>query len=591
MLTQETRQITLRFQYKESYNFDLLDKWLTSILKISIDESNNSTIHIESFINRNLLFINYLFQVILVPCFDKGSILEVKKDPRSLSVWSTTLKIANIDYIPDIGYKTILNFAIKNISWMIQNKITLENTNYIYDLIQSELVDKLKWMSGSGKSTIPILRVAHQKNIPFFHLGRGVYQFGWGTNARVINRSATDADSATGALISNNKKFTSDLIRMAGLPAPVNGVARDINTAEKIAGKIGWPVVVKPVDAERGEGVSIRIKNNTQLAVAFKLARQFSKSKHVIIEKEAQGVAHRVFIANGELLFVNKRLPISVSGDGVKNVSDLIKEANLLLEKNPPWFPTEWLPYDEEAIQAMKESGYTLTSVPKKGDFIPLRIIESTADGGTDKDLTSSIHPENIDIALRCAKLFNLNIVGIDMITTDIQKPWYETGAIINEVNFSPQIGCGDMSSSYIPTYLQRVINSEGRIPITVIVGGDNALKNAIKHQNKLIKKGISCFITSHNVSLNNFKKEITFTFQGIYKRCKVLLLNREVEELILVIQTDEILYTGLPIDKIKNITTINNHIVSMKNANKKLPENHVYAVAQSLEKYTKNVK
>ncbi|MCF6340011.1 MAG: hypothetical protein L3J10_04560 [Sulfurimonas sp.] len=195
-------------------------------------------------------------------------------------------------------------------------KIT-QNIEHLYALIQKEIINKFKRMVGSGKSTMPMLRTAHQENIPFFYLGGGTYQLGCGVKSIQINRSTCNLDSNIGAKMSNNKMLTSNLVRMAGLPAPVNGVASNIQNATVIANKIGWPIVVKPVDADRGEGVSIGITNYKQLKIAFKEALRFSKSKNIIVEKEVKGVAHRILIANNKLLYVIKRLPKSIEGDGI----------------------------------------------------------------------------------------------------------------------------------------------------------------------------------------------------------------------------------------------------------------------------------
>jgi len=43
----------------------------------------------------------------------------------------------------------------------------------------------------------------------------------------------------------------------------------------------------------------------------------------------------------------------------------------------------------------------------------------------------------------------------------------------------------------------------------------------------------------------------MSFPFNSLYQRCKALLMDKRVEALILVIQTDELLRTGLPVGRI----------------------------------------
>lgn len=145
-----------------------------------------------------------------------------------------------------------------------------------------------------------------------------------------------------------------------------------------------------------------------------------------------------------------------------------------------PWKRTERYPMDDEALIAIQNAGYSLESIPEAHILVPLRRIESTQDGGTDEDITKTIHPDNIDLAIRAAKLFNLEVTGIDIITPDITIPWYRNGAIINEVNYSPQYGGGDISKSTIAGFLADFMQERGRIPITVILGGSEAMEFAL---------------------------------------------------------------------------------------------------------------
>ncbi len=561
MFIQPTRQITFNLDYIESTNFNLLDDWLTTVLKIDIEHDDNPTRPIKSMINRNLLIIRSLFQSILMPYFDLGTILKIEQDLKIFSKWTITLSIAKIDYIPDRCYQIIIKFTLQLVNWMIKNPKTTKNIEYLYSLIQTQVINQLKDIGGSGKSTISILRTAHQQNIPFLHLGGGVYQLGWGVNSRLIERSTNDLDSAIGARMSDNKMITSYLVRMAGLPAPDNGSATNVKDAIKVAHYLKWPVVVKPIDADRGEGVTIGVTNDEQLISAFEIAKQFSKSKQVIVEREVTGIVHRIFIVNGKLLYAVKRLPKSIEGDGQKQVSELIKEANQLLKNTPPWLRTEIFPDDDEAVKAMMASGFSLNSVPKDKEFVPLRMIESTASGGGVEEVTTSIHPDNLDISIRASKLFGLNIAGIDIISTDITKPWHENGAIINEVNYAPSFGANEISKSYIPDFFKHIIVEDGRIPISVMIGGNKAMEVAIQQQKIQIKNGVACYLSSHKITLDASTNEMIFPFKSIYKRSKALLLNRQVESIILIIQTDEFLHTGLPMDQISQITTVDQEL------------------------------
>ena len=88
----------------------------------------------------------------------------------------------------------------------------------------------------------------------------------------------------------------------------------------------------------------------------------------------------------------------------------------------------------------------TLASIPDPGTWVALRRIESTDWGGVDEEVTALIHPDNLKAALMATELFGLDMAGIDIISTDISRPWFETGAVINEVNFAPLLGGAEIS-------------------------------------------------------------------------------------------------------------------------------------------------
>ncbi len=239
---------------------------------------------------------------------------------------------------------------------------------------------------------------------------------------------------------------------------------------------------------------------------------------------------------------------------------------------------------DEIAIGVINSIGYTLDSIVDARELIPLREIESTQWGGVDENLSQDIHPENLDIAIRAAELFNIEVAGVDIISTDITKPWYENGAIINEVNTSPLLGGNEFSKSKIPFYVKNIINGDGRIPISVIVGGSLAWEMAKKIQKKKIKNSIRCFITSHKETLNFEKQKMFFEFNTLYERCQALLLNSNVDELILIVQTDEFLYAGLPVDKIDEVVIDSKNLVEYKDNNKKLTEHRYNTLLKLLK-------
>jgi cyanophycin synthetase len=55
--------------------------------------------------------------------------------------------------------------------------------------------------------------------------------------------------------------------------------------------------------------------------------------------------------------------------------------------------------------------------------------------------MTDKVHPDYVLLAEHAARLFGVDIVGVDVITDDISRSFRETGACINEVQTQPAIG------------------------------------------------------------------------------------------------------------------------------------------------------
>lgn len=162
--------------------------------------------------------------------------------------------------------------------------------------------------------------------------------------------------------------------------------------------------------------------------------------------------------------------------------------------------------------------------------MIPLRDIESTQWGGIDEDVTNMIHPDNLKIAFQATNLFELKVAGIDIITTDISKPWYETDAIINEVNFAPLLGGGDISRKKIGEFLDLLLKDDGRIPIEQY---DDELK-ALNRQKELILEGVKAYFISNEKVIDYENSLLIFKNYTFSQKMKALLLNKNVDLIII---------------------------------------------------------
>ncbi|MRD49608.1 carboxylate--amine ligase [Caenimonas koreensis DSM 17982] len=497
-----------------------------------------------------------------MPVFDTPRIVSVKPSAAAPQRFAADIELARVDHLQPRCHDMAIKAAFAACAQMglpqtppAQIEVVLRDLH--------KIAGRLQGLNPGGKSTVPVLRVAHGLGMPFIHLGGGVYQLGWGARGRRMDRSAVTQDSAIGARQSQNKVIAAQAMRMAGLPAPEHFVAATLPQAREAAAVLGWPVVVKPTDRDRGEGVFVDVRDEASLAHAFGKAAAMSRSREAIVEKQVAGVCHRLFMAGGKLLYAVKRLPMSVCGDGVHPVDKLVEIELARQALLPPWSRSEIQPIDDAARAALAAGGFSADSVPPKGALVALRRIESTAAGGVDEDVGALVHPENRRIATKAAALFGLTVAGIDIITTDISRPWYDTGAIVNEVNFAPLFGGGEISRRHIPQFLAQLVEGDGRIPVDVFVGGERAVEVATQRWKAQVAAGLRCFFSTADRTAGPAGHLWPMPRKSLHARAQALALDPGVQAMVLVVQDDEFITAGLPLSFAQPAQVVDEALVS----------------------------
>lgn len=522
-------------------------------------------------IERCLALANTLLQAASVPALDPGELVALAQAPGEAPGWQATVAMAAVAHVDARCYELAVRESVSLVGAMMRSHRTGNAAQALHARLE-RVIAALRRHANGGKSTMPLLRAAHRLDIPFQHLGGGVYQLGWGSRAIRTDRSSTALDSALGARLVQSKYWTAAMTAAAGLPAPEHELAASPQQALQAASRLGWPLVVKPVDLDAGEGVTVGIATPQQLAQAFEHACRRAGRRQAIVEREVPGVCHRFFIAAGRLLYAVRRLPKSVEGDGRSTVAALVARANAHEQSRPPWLRTEPFPLDDAARDAMSRAGFDERSVPPRGTRVPLRRIESTRWGGFDEDVGALAHPDNVEIAVRAARLFGLAVAGVDILSPDIARPWHENGAVINEVNFAPQLGGGEISRRHVPEYLARFVRGDGRIPVEAVVGEDPGMAQARARQRALLGAGLRCFVTGHACTLSDEGTELPLAHRTLSARAGAMLLDERVDAIVLSITTDEALHADLPVDRIARVTLASRNLKDFRSPDRTAP-------------------
>jgi cyanophycin synthetase len=293
--------------------------------------------------------------------------------------------------------------------------------------------------SALGPSTEAIVKEAEKKGIPWMVLGaRFLIQLGYGASQKRIQATMTNNTGILGVELACDKEATKRILSTSGIPVPSGSVINFLDDLEEAIEFVGgYPIVIKPLDGNHGRGITIDIRSWDEAEAAYDAARQVSRS--VIVEKYYVGRDHRVLIVDGKVVAVAERVPAHVVGNGKSTISELIEETNNdpLRGEGHDKVLTK-IELDRTSYQLLERQGLTLNSVLPKDRICYLRATANLSTGGIAVDRTDEIHPENIWIAQRVARVIGLDIAGIDVVTDDISRPLRETEGVIVEVNAAP---------------------------------------------------------------------------------------------------------------------------------------------------------
>ena len=113
-----------------------------------------------------------------------------------------------------------------------------------------------------GPSTGAIVSEAERRGIPVLRLDprRSFVQLGHGAYQKRVWATVTSATADISVDVAGNKELTNRLLHEIGIPVPRADVVRSADEAVEVARRIGYPVVLKPLDGNHGRGVMINLR-------------------------------------------------------------------------------------------------------------------------------------------------------------------------------------------------------------------------------------------------------------------------------------------------------------------------------------------
>jgi cyanophycin synthetase len=363
-----------------------------------------------------------------------------------------------------------------------------------------------------GPSTGCIVDEAAKRGIPHLRLNKqSLVQLGYGVNQKRIRATIASTTSNIAVDIACDKEETKLLLEAAEIPVPSGVVVRSEAGLEEAIKKYGYPLVIKPIDGNHGKGNTTNITTWEQALKALEAAKQYGS--RVIVERFITGFDFRVLVINHKFICAALRTPASVVGNGINTIQYLIDETN----KDPRrGYGHEkvltQINVDHSTMKMLDDIGYTLETIPIKGELVLLKTTANLSTGGTSTDVTEEVHPANIFMCERISKIIGLDICGIDIMAKDLHTPVNESGGAILEVNAAPGFRMHiEPAEGLARNVAEPVIDmlfpkgSVGRIPIIAITGtnGKTTTTRITAHIAKSANKKVG-YTTSDGVYIQN---------------------------------------------------------------------------------------
>ena len=367
-----------------------------------------------------------------------------------------------------------------------------------------------------GPSTGSIVEEAVKRGIPYIRLNtQSLIQLGYGIHQKRIRATIASTTSCIAVDVAGDKVETKNLLGAAEIPVPKGCIIYSDQMAQDAIDSVGFPFVLKPISGNHGKGATTNITSLAQAETALEAARKYGRN--VICEKYITGFDFRVLVINYKFICAALRTPASVTGDGIHDIIWLIEETNKDARRGYGHEKVlTQIKVDDFTQKMLDEKGYTLESIPAKDEFVLLKPTANLSTGGTSTDVTDEVHPVNIFLAERIAKIIGLDICGIDIMASDLKTPLFENGGAVLEVNAAPGFRMHVEPSEGIPRNVAEPVidmlypkGTNGRIPIIAITGTNG--------------KTTTTRLTSHICRTAGYKVGFT-TSDGVYIQNQMMM-------------------------------------------------------------------
>lgn len=231
--------------------------------------------------------------------------------------------------------------------------------------------------------------------------------------------SLTDLTSAVVMSRCADKALCARLLKPHDVRVPAQMLAGDARDNAEFLDQFGR-VVVKPVDGEQGQGVSVDIRNEDSMTAAIAQAREYGK---VLLEEFIEGKDLRLVVIDYQVVAAAVREPATIMGDGRHTILELIRRHSR--RRAAATDGESRIPLDDETRRTIEDAGHTMETVLSSGRSLAVRRTANLHTGGMLIDVTDSLHPELRRAAETAARTLEIPVTGLDFMVRSPSDPHY----------------------------------------------------------------------------------------------------------------------------------------------------------------------
>ena len=260
--------------------------------------------------------------------------------------------------------------------------------------------------------------------------------------------------SYAAAHLANDKYATYQVIADTDIPqSPTMLVkySQDSSEAIKFMKEHGL-VVVKPLDAGHGKGITVNISTEPQLEAALEEAKiSGHSSNNALVQaqyKHEISYDLRLLCIDFTYCAAILRVPARVRGDGIHTVRELIDLENESGKRGKAYYaPLATI----DINKAQQYLGKKVDEIPAQGADVRVLGIANYGAGGETIDVTDLIPQALKDYAVKASQLCELPVAGVDFLLSEPPHPGVtlsELDPILIEINKCPLLTMHDHPTS-----------------------------------------------------------------------------------------------------------------------------------------------